>query len=238
MRSNSGNGLTQHPITLSLLGATCATNLSTNPGAFIFGDGEWQFHVGLLKVTALPGGNVCATAFAGQTDNARTLDFYAPAMWIISGISDNEAYELAYSMVPNRDDVSTAGTVSIPRGEAFAADKLQLMNGGFAASITGTLTAPRALAVPDASGTFALALNGTTGSIGGGALAAGACASGTASVANSTTSMAVATSPSTYPGDGFFWHGYVSSAGTVTVKVCASVAGTPTASTYSVRVTQ
>lgn len=81
-------------------------------------------------------------------------------------------------------------------------------------------------------------LSGTTGSIGGSALAAGACASGTVAVANSTTAMAVDASPVTYPGDGIFWRGYVSASGTVTVKVCASVAATPTASAYNVRVLQ
>jgi hypothetical protein len=83
-----------------------------------------------------------------------------------------------------------------------------------------------------------LPLSGTTGSIGGSALAAGACSSGTVSVSAATTSMAVAATPSTYPGDGNVWNGYVSASGTVTVKVCAIVAGTPTASTYNVRVIQ
>lgn len=81
-------------------------------------------------------------------------------------------------------------------------------------------------------------LAGATGSIGGGALVVGACASGTVAITNSTTAMAVASSPVTYPGDGFDWMSYVSSAGTVTVKVCAHVAGTPTASAYNVRVVQ
>ncbi|WP_146774149.1 beta strand repeat-containing protein [Burkholderia cepacia] len=81
-------------------------------------------------------------------------------------------------------------------------------------------------------------LTGTTASIGGSSLAAGACTSGTASISGSTTSMAVAASPVTYPGDGFWWEGYVSAAGTVTVKVCAVAAGTPTASAYNVRVLQ
>jgi hypothetical protein len=81
-------------------------------------------------------------------------------------------------------------------------------------------------------------LTGTTGSIGGGALIAGACTSGTVAVTNSTTSMAVGISPNTYPGDGVLWYGYVSANGTVTVKVCGVVAVTPTASTYNVRVIQ
>jgi hypothetical protein len=81
-------------------------------------------------------------------------------------------------------------------------------------------------------------MSATTGSIGGSALAVGACSSGTVSVANSTTSMSVVATPASYPGDGFWWEGYVSAAGTVTVKVCAAVAGTPTASAYNVRVIQ
>lgn len=79
-------------------------------------------------------------------------------------------------------------------------------------------------------------LSGTTGSIGGGALLAGACTSGTVAITGTTTNMAVLASPVTYPGDGNYWMGYVSSAGTVTVKVCAAVAGTPSASVYNVRV--
>jgi hypothetical protein len=78
----------------------------------------------------------------------------------------------------------------------------------------------------------------TTASIGGGALIAGACASATVSISGLTTGMDVHATPVTYPGDGFWWEAYESSANTATVKVCASIAGTPTASTYNVRVIQ
>jgi hypothetical protein len=81
-----------------------------------------------------------------------------------------------------------------------------------------------------------LPLAATTVSIGGTSLSAGACTSGTANVTGATTSMAVVATPATYPGDGMDWRTYVSSSGVVTVKVCAVVAGTPTASTYNVRV--
>ncbi|WP_175760569.1 hypothetical protein [Burkholderia anthina] len=82
-------------------------------------------------------------------------------------------------------------------------------------------------------------LVGTTGSIGGSALAAGACATGTATVSGATAGMAIVATPVTYPGAGFDWQrSYVSSANTVTVQVCADVAGTPTATTYNVRVIQ
>jgi hypothetical protein len=83
-------------------------------------------------------------------------------------------------------------------------------------------------------------LSGTSASIGGSALDVGACASGTVMVTGATTSMAVVVSPAggAGPGSGFVWKGYVSSAGTVTVQVCAIAAATPTATTYNVRVIQ
>lgn len=96
---------------------------------------------------------------------------------------------------------------------------------------SGTATFPT-------SGSVAAVLSATTGSIGGGVLTAGTCASGTVAVANSTTTMTVQVTPNTYPGDGTLFFGYVSTNGTVTVKACAIVALTPTASTYNVRVVQ
>lgn len=81
-------------------------------------------------------------------------------------------------------------------------------------------------------------LSATTSSIGGSALAAGACSTGTAAVTGATTSMSVVATPVTYPGAPYYWSGYVSAAGTVTVTVCAAIAGTPIASAYNVRVIQ
>jgi hypothetical protein len=82
-------------------------------------------------------------------------------------------------------------------------------------------------------------LPGETRRIGGSALAAGGCASDTVRVSGATTSMAVVASPAgTSPGDGYIWQAYVSNADAVTVKVCAIAGGTPTATTYNVRVIQ
>lgn len=75
-----------------------------------------------------------------------------------------------------------------------------------------------------------------SGSIGGSALVAGQCSSGTVAIPGVTNTMQVNASPETYPGDGNPWEAYVSATGTVTVKVCAIVAGTPTASVYIVSV--
>jgi hypothetical protein len=81
-------------------------------------------------------------------------------------------------------------------------------------------------------------LKGATASIGGSALTAGQCSSGTVTIQGIGTSsgLVAKTTPATYPGDGFIWESYISAANTATVKVCAIVAGTPTASVYNVRI--
>lgn len=81
-------------------------------------------------------------------------------------------------------------------------------------------------------------LFGTSSAIGGGLLTVATCASGTVNVAGASTGMAVSGSPVTYPGDGIQWQAYVSSAGVVTIKVCAMATLTPTSSVYNVRVIQ
>ena len=81
-------------------------------------------------------------------------------------------------------------------------------------------------------------LGGTTASLGGSQLAAGACTSATIPITGVTSAMDVHATPSTFPGNGFWWQAYVPSPGTVTVNVCSAVGGTPVASNYNVRVTQ
>ena len=111
-------------------------------------------------------------------------------------------------------------------------------------NLTSAPTSPRSQVFQDASGTIALTtqlpLAGTTGSIGGGALAAGVCTTGTATVTGATTSMAVAVSPASDPGTGFTWTAWVSSANTVTARVCnvSGASATPTAVAYNVRAIQ
>ena len=83
-----------------------------------------------------------------------------------------------------------------------------------------------------------IALKGTSASIGGSALTAGHCSSGTVTVTGVTTSMAIDTTPAAYPGDGVYWLAYVSGTNTITVKVCAAASVTPTATTYTLRILQ
>lgn len=103
---------------------------------------------------------------------------------------------------------------------------------------------PAPCAQPTATCASPAILFATTSSIGGGSLAAGACASGTASMAGVGAGMAVLASPQSDPGAGYFASSLVTSAatasapGTVTVRVCngTGATGTPTASLYNVRV--
>jgi hypothetical protein len=77
---------------------------------------------------------------------------------------------------------------------------------------------------------------GATAAIGGSVLLAGACSTGTINVTGATTSMVAVASPVTAQPNGVQWQAYVSSAGVVTVNVCAIVGLTPTSSVYNVRV--
>lgn len=149
---------------------------------------------------------------------------------------------------------NTEATLVSKQQGASTADLFQAQDAGgipqatiaYNGQITSALptgTAPLVVASTTAVANLTLAtvaqagiLSGTTGSIGGGLLAAGAAATGTATVTGATVGMAVVATPSTYPGDGIVWTAYVSAADTVTVKVNAILALTPTASVYNVRV--
>lgn len=116
---------------------------------------------------------------------------------------------------------------------------------GISASTTRTFS------FPDKTGTFAMTsdlppaiLSGTTSSIGGSVLIAGACSSGTVTVTGATTGMVATASPAggVDPTNGntlgVSIDARVSAADTVMVAICSPIAGTPTAATYNVRVIQ
>lgn len=83
-------------------------------------------------------------------------------------------------------------------------------------------------------------LAGVTGSIGGGALAQGACTSGTVTIDSATQAVAsgatINVTPVTLsaPGAAFSFTGQLTGSNIITVNVCAIAAGTPTATTYNV----
>lgn len=128
---------------------------------------------------------------------------------------------------------ATSATLTIADGSTLAT--------AGANSITFTSTGPTNVTLPT-SGKLQSALTGTTGSIGGSALTAGACASGSVTVTGATTGMQATASPAlgvdpTNGGVlGISIIASVSAADTVTVKVCTPIIGTPASATYAVRV--
>lgn len=79
-------------------------------------------------------------------------------------------------------------------------------------------------------------LTGTTGSIGGSALTAGSCTTGTAAVAGATTGhpVSVSASDGSLPNGLIILSAAVTSANTVTVQLCAVASVTPAANTYNI----
>jgi hypothetical protein len=178
--------------------------------------------------------------------NGTWSDEYCTSAGCIGNVTFNSSFGIWSARVPNGVDGSVSGQDigGFAKGFSTTNDIAFERNGSNRIRLTGTPTADRTITFQDAAGTVAftnqLPLSGTTSSIGGGSLAAGACTTGTASVASSATSMAVAVSPATDPGTGFTWNAWVSAAGTVTVRVCnvSGSSATPTATAYNVRAIQ
>jgi hypothetical protein len=124
------------------------------------------------------------------------------------------------------------------RGHAF--DITNSVSGHAVQVLWPEVSEDRTLRFPDQSGTLALSLAGETAPIGGAALTAGACASGTAQATGATTAMVALASAAggVDAGPGFVPKAFVSAPDTVTVEVCALAAGTPAPTRYNVRVLQ
>jgi hypothetical protein len=136
--------------------------------------------------------------------------------------------------VKNYLDITRSGAVitNIALGNAtdnpsytFLGSGTVTFNGGAASNVSGKSIVP---------------LVGTSASIGGSALAAGACSAGTATVTGAAAGMASIATPNADPDStlttGIAIYSFISASNTVTIRVCAIVAVTPTATTYNVRV--
>lgn len=226
IRIQVGNGNTSNAGDLQLVGGTSANGLRGS------------------NITATAGGSLAAIGGSiNLTAGNSTGSFSAGNITLTGGTANTAGFFGGLHVLTGNTSADTAVIFQSQSG-ATTYGKI-LGDGGIAWGSAptggdlgpGTINAT-GLAINGAS--LSAVLSGTTGSIGGGSLANGACTSGTVAVTSSTTSMGVVATPATYPGDGFSWNGYVSAAGTVTVKVCNATGGTgtPTASTYNVRVLQ
>jgi hypothetical protein len=178
--------------------------------------------------------------------NGTWSDLYCQPGGCVASTIYNSQFGIWGAHVPNGVDGSVSGQDigGFAKGFSTSNDIAFERGGGNRIRFTGAPTADRTVTFQDAAGTVALTsqlpFSGTTSSIGGGSLAAGACTSGTATVSGATTSMVADTSPAADPGAGFTWNAFVSAAGTVTVRVCnaSGATATPTAAAYNVRVIQ
>lgn len=192
------------------LGAASATSVAGNSGTI-------AFESGVIRVSGRP-------LFSNVRYETLSGSFVTGLETACCGIPGIQIQNQTITAVDNSNE---PGTYSLTLDTASGStNKLVLNDTGI--TITGSLFVATRAVIPPFSATSA--------SIGGGALGAGACASTATTVTGATSSMVAVVSPNTYPGDGNTFYGYISAANTVTVKVCAIIAGTPTASTYNIRV--
>jgi hypothetical protein len=219
---------------ITIQGGVAATNGNGGPVAVNGGDGQ-------SAASNADGGAITFTGGAGIRLGA------GGATTVAGGTSGASAAAVGGNLTLNAGRGGGASSVggalilqTAPNNSQV--ERLRILNNGaWSVGTGGAATGTSGQVLTSTGSTTAptwqdLTLAGTSPSIGGGALVAGACASNTVTVTGATTGMAVSASPVTYPGDGNYWLAYVSASNTVTVKVCAAVAGTPTASTYNVRV--
>jgi hypothetical protein len=231
-----------------VVGTGCCNNQNTVIGGNYFTTGsgtpntiELLTAIGTIVKDNIESGSG-STCFVNQTTVLNT--FFGP-----NTTASTNSYCVSGSLGNNSTDTVVAsnavklnGSQSLTGVQGTTGTKIAAATGSFT---SGNLRSTDAngnsvdsgLAV---SGVQAKLLSGTSSRIGGSALTAGTCASTTVTVAGAATSMSVLATPTTYPGDAFDWKAYVSSANTVTIKVCTNLAagGTPTSSTYNVRVIQ
>jgi hypothetical protein len=220
----------------------------TNAIAVATPTGNWSF-------TPASGSGPNVTVGAGQTgvtittpsDNNLILN-------VTGGAASTDAIYMQNAGVTKAQLIYVGSTSTLEVAPLAAAGNLVLGYGlsstGFTLDNSGGLSAQGATGAGQGQGTVnskGMFVNGTalnpvlsatTASIGGGALVAGACASTATTVTGAAVGMVANATPNTYPGDSSFWKAYVSGANTVTTLICEAVAGTPTASTYNLRVLQ
>lgn len=159
--------------------------------------------------------------------------------YFANGMVFNAAPGAVVRVVGNADHSQAPITLfALPGGEIkWDPATGTLLTTNISANLVGTGT--RGGAAPAAAPALR-ALRGTTGPIGGAPLGMGTCATGTASIQGATPSMVPVTVASATGAPGFSPNGafqvsaQVTAANTVTVSVCAVIAGTPRPSTYVV----
>lgn len=216
--------------TLSATSNGGATQLVGGNGGSTSGNGGNGAILGGVPIEG-NGGNATVTAAAGAslTSTARNGGnaVLTPAAGVNGGTDGSSFINDAagnHRVTAFGTQISITGTESV---STLTASKPVYTDAASPPNLTSTAPAG-----------YSAVLSGTSASLGGSALLAGQCSSNTTTVTSATTSMVALVDPVTDPGTGAYWDAFVSSANTVTVKVCATVALTPSASVYNIRVIQ
>ncbi len=179
----------------------------------------------------------------GLNGASQTVLVYASTTYTPAGFATGSSTAL-YSQ--NSSGTIRVAGITMTSGGTITANSSNLIINGTANNlllqglsgvvVSGTkLTANNGFTLANASGTF------TTGSIGGGSLTAGTCASTTTALDPSiVTSTAVfLTTPKIDPGPDFYWETTLIASSSVSTRVCAAgITGTPTASNYNIKIIQ
>lgn len=174
------------------------------------------------------------------TKNSYTLNGLTPCV-VLQDTTGSQS-------TPNKSVCSGLGYLRFLNSSGTAIAQLsdsgawQFLMGSGSFLLTGSPTATRTVTFPDTNGTVLEGLTGgQTASIGGSALASGACATGsTSAITGLANTMALIATAVTDPGPWFVIHATYNGSGGVNVAVC-NVSGssqTPAASVYNVRAIQ
>jgi hypothetical protein len=198
-----------------------ADSASTVSGRFVI---SWSSPNRVHEIIA----DVGATRFDGAYSLTKAVDYAFTGQEVLTGLavlSDANSDPQLQVTIGNRNDGSNP-------------DNLTVTWYGDAANSPNLLPTDTLGTTARINRQSAGTLRGTSPSLGGSALAAGACASNTTTINTAASGMVPAASPVTDPGAGFYWKAVISGANTVTTSVCAAIAGTPTASVYNIVVSE
>lgn len=172
--------------------------------------------------------DVGATRFDTSYALTKTVDYAFTGQQVFTGlqvVSDTSSDPQLIVTIGNRNTSSPQNLTVTWYGDA--ANVPNLLPPDTLGTTTRTNTQPAGF------------LTGTTGSIGGSALAAGACSTGTVgALIGAASGMGATATPAADPGANYYNKALVTAANTVTVSVCAVTAGTPAATTYRVVVSE
>ena len=257
--------ITGAPSAFNALGPNSATCTATVGGGLVTavaasGTGNTGYPRGVVSYGAKRAQALTLTgSLAGNIQDAFWTEGYADSQVkglhceFISGYCLHVSNGSGLTQGGTFQNVDTSSTISMTGGQVYLGYSIDnnqtlesIVNATGSASFPSVVDAPNSITLigsdPRWKNGVARYQPGTlavTSSIGGSPLTAGACSSGTVSLASAQMGSAVVATPSTYPIDGVWWEAYVSAAQTVTVKVCAGcLFVTPAASVYNVQLLQ